>query len=108
MPKNTAINLRAIRDEEANKVYFAWLNLVWCFFLFLGRLCQIGFGDLLVRYVEGSVDKDAGAMIRDGIKVMEKMGVCPVTCPGGDDFLMGKRDKPPVPPKRAVKKVKHV
>ena len=47
------------------------------FFLFLGRLCQIGFGDLLVRYVEGSVDKDAGAMIRDGIKVMEKMGVCP-------------------------------
>jgi len=29
------------------------------------------------RYVEGSVDRDAGAMIRDGIKVMEKLGVCP-------------------------------
>lgn len=25
------------------------------------------------RYVEGSVDKDAGAILRDGIKVMEKM-----------------------------------
>ena len=29
------------------------------------------------RYVEGSVGKDAGASLRDGIKVMEKMGVCP-------------------------------
>ena len=29
------------------------------------------------RYVEGSVDRDAGAMLRDGIKVMEKLGVCP-------------------------------
>eukprot|EP00438_Fugacium_kawagutii_P021149 Skav201938 [mRNA] locus=scaffold2764:10541:14418:- [translate_table: standard] len=31
----------------------------------------------MARYVEGSVDRDAGAMIRDGIKVMEKLGVCP-------------------------------
>ena len=29
------------------------------------------------RYMEGSVDRDAGAMIRDGIKCMEKLGVCP-------------------------------
>jgi len=29
------------------------------------------------RYVEHSVDRDAGAMLRDGIKVMEKLGVCP-------------------------------
>ena len=59
------------------------VKLVWCVFFssspFIvgefwgGFLCS-----LLVRYVEGSVDKDAGAMIRDGIKVMEKMGVCPV------------------------------
>ena len=27
--------------------------------------------------MEGSVDRDAGAMIRDGIKCMEKLGVCP-------------------------------
>ena len=29
------------------------------------------------RLVEGSVNQDAGAMIRDGIKVMSKVGVCP-------------------------------
>lgn len=29
------------------------------------------------RYMEGSVDRDAGAMLRDGIKCMEKLGVCP-------------------------------
>eukprot|EP00437_Effrenium_voratum_P006895 CAMPEP_0181421272 /NCGR_PEP_ID=MMETSP1110-20121109/13015_1 /TAXON_ID=174948 /ORGANISM="Symbiodinium sp., Strain CCMP421" /LENGTH=306 /DNA_ID=CAMNT_0023544337 /DNA_START=42 /DNA_END=962 /DNA_ORIENTATION=- len=29
------------------------------------------------RYVEGSVDRDAGAMLRDGIQVMERLGVCP-------------------------------
>ena len=29
------------------------------------------------RYVEGSVNQDAGAMIRDGVKTMAKMGVCP-------------------------------
>jgi len=29
------------------------------------------------RLVEGSVSQDAGAMIRDGIKVMSKVGVCP-------------------------------
>ena len=27
--------------------------------------------------MEGSVDRDAGAMLRDGIKCMEKLGVCP-------------------------------
>ncbi|CAE7155823.1 unnamed protein product, partial [Symbiodinium pilosum] len=29
------------------------------------------------RLVEGSVNQDAGAMLRDGIKVMSKVGVCP-------------------------------
>ena len=29
------------------------------------------------RLVEGSVNQDAGAMIRDGIKTMSKVGVCP-------------------------------
>ena len=29
------------------------------------------------RLVEGSVNRDAGAMIRDGIKTMSKVGVCP-------------------------------
>jgi hypothetical protein len=29
------------------------------------------------RYMEGSVDRDAGASLRDGIKCMEKLGVCP-------------------------------
>lgn len=29
------------------------------------------------RYVEGHVNQDAGAMIRDGAKTMAKMGVCP-------------------------------
>ena len=27
--------------------------------------------------MEGSVDRDAGASLRDGIKCMEKLGVCP-------------------------------
>jgi len=34
--------------------------------------------------VEGSVDRDAGAMIRDGIKVMEKLGVCPASRRNGE------------------------
>ena len=29
------------------------------------------------RAVEGSINQDAGAMLRDGVKVMAKMGVCP-------------------------------
>ena len=37
------------------------------------------------RYVEHSVDRDAGAMLRDGIKVMEKLGVCPETLWKYDD-----------------------
>jgi len=48
------------------------------------------------RYVEGSVDKDAGAMIRDGIKVMEKMGVCPETVwkyDDGPDFFKKQPEK---------------
>ena len=34
--------------------------------------------------MEGSVDRDAGAMIRDGIKVMEKLGVCPASRRNGE------------------------
>ena len=37
------------------------------------------------RLVEGSVSQDAGAMIRDGIKVMSKVGVCPETVWKYDD-----------------------
>ena len=37
------------------------------------------------RYMEGSVDRDAGAMLRDGIKCMEKLGVCPETTWKYDD-----------------------
>jgi C1A family cysteine protease len=29
------------------------------------------------RYLEGTVNKDSGAMLRDGMKVLQKMGVCP-------------------------------
>lgn len=42
------------------------------------------------RYVEGSVDQDAGAMLRDGVKVMAKMGVCPESMwkyDDADDFF---------------------
>ena len=42
------------------------------------------------------MDKDAGAMIRDGIKVMEKMGVCPESMwkyDDGQDFFKKQPDK---------------
>jgi C1A family cysteine protease len=29
------------------------------------------------RYVEGTVNEDSGAMLRDGMKVLQKIGVCP-------------------------------
>jgi len=31
------------------------------------------------RKIEGTIDEDSGAMIRDGMKVLNKMGVCPET-----------------------------
>ena len=34
------------------------------------------------RSVEGTVDQDSGAMIRDGVKSVHKLGVCPeYMCP---------------------------
>jgi C1A family cysteine protease len=29
------------------------------------------------RYIEGTVNEDSGAMLRDGMKVLQKLGVCP-------------------------------
>ena len=47
------------------------------------------------RLVEGSVNQDAGAMIRDGIKVMSKVGVCPESIwkyDDGPDFFKQQPD----------------
>ena len=47
------------------------------------------------RLVEGSVAQDAGAMIRDGIKVMAKVGVCPESVwkyDDGPDFFKQQPD----------------
>ncbi|OLQ08589.1 putative peptidase C1-like protein [Symbiodinium microadriaticum] len=47
------------------------------------------------RVVEGSVNRDAGAMIRDGIKTMAKLGVCPESVwkyDDGPDFFKQQPD----------------
>ncbi|OLQ08596.1 putative peptidase C1-like protein [Symbiodinium microadriaticum] len=47
------------------------------------------------RLVEGSVNQDAGAMIRDGIKTMSKVGVCPESVwkyDDGPDFFKQQPD----------------
>jgi len=47
------------------------------------------------RLVEGSVNQDAGAMIRDGIRVMAKVGVCPESVwkyDDGPDFFKQQPD----------------
>ena len=48
------------------------------------------------RLVEGSVNQDAGAMIRDGIKTMSKVGVCPESVwkyDDGPDFFKQQPDE---------------
>jgi len=48
------------------------------------------------RLMEGSVNQDAGAMIRDGIKTMAKVGVCPESVwkyDDGPDFFKQQPDK---------------
>ena len=48
------------------------------------------------RLLEGSEDRDAGASLRDGIKAMEKIGVCPESMwkyDDGQDFFKKMPDK---------------